>query len=83
MNTKRIIFSGIVTGIIGTGLGLVILHLAPCPYGGKIYQSLKSQYAVIGGVAGLLFGASQEAVRQLKRQCDREEAIAAQRQQLK
>lgn len=74
MNTKRIIFSGIVTAMIGVGLGLVMLQLAPCPYTGKPYQNLKRTYTVIGGLAGLMFGASQEAIRQLKKQRDQEEA---------
>lgn len=77
MNSKRIIFSGIVTAVIGVGLGLVMVKLVPSPYTAELYKSLKSRYALIGGVAGLVFGASQEAVRQLKRQCDREEAIAS------
>lgn len=53
------------------------------PYMGRIYQKLNHQESLIGRVAGLLFGASQEAVRQLKRQCAQEEAIAAQQEQSK
>ena len=77
MNNKRIIFSSIVTAAVGVGLGLVIVQLCPTPYTGEIYQNLKQRYGLIGGVAGLLVGASQEAVRQLKKQRDQEEAEAS------
>lgn len=76
MNTKRIAFSGVVTSAVGVGLGLVMLSLAPCPYSSNLYRNLKRDYLIIGGVMGLLFGAGQETVRQLKRQCDEEDAIA-------
>jgi hypothetical protein len=83
MNNNRIIFSGIVTAVVGVGLGLVMVQLFPTPYRGEMYQNLDHKYGLIGGVAGLLFGASQEAVRQLKRQCDQEEAIAAKQERAK
>jgi hypothetical protein len=76
MNTKRIVFSGVVTSAVGVGLGLVMLSLAPCPYSSNLYRNLKEDYLIIGGVIGLLFGAGQETVRQLKQQCDEEDAIA-------
>ena len=76
MNTNRIVFSGVVTSALGVGLGLVMLSLAPCPYTSNLYRNLKEDYLIIGGVIGLLFGAGQETVRQLKRQCDEEDAIA-------
>ena len=76
MNTRRIIFSSLVTAVIGAGLGVVMASLAPTQYKGVIYQNLDRKYAVIGTVAGLMFGASQEAIRQMKQQRDREEAIA-------
>jgi hypothetical protein len=83
MNAKKIIFSGIITMTVGTGLGLVIVHLAPCPYESEFYKSLKDRYLAIGGVAGLLLGSSLEAVRQLKKERDREEAIAARHELIK
>ena len=61
---------------VGVGLGLVMLSLAPIPYSSDPYRNLKQDYLIIGGVIGLLFGAGQETVRQLKRQCDDEETIA-------
>ena len=75
MNSRRIVFSGAVTSAIGVGLGLVMLSLAPIPYSSDPYRNLKQDYLIIGGAIGLLFGAGQETVRQLKRQCDEEDAI--------
>jgi len=81
MNTRRIIFSGVVTSAVGIGLGLVMLSLAPSPYSSDLYRNLKQDYLIIGGVIGLLFGAGQETVRQLKQQCDEADAIADQHEQ--
>jgi hypothetical protein len=78
MNTKKIIFSGIITTAVGTGLGCIALYLAPNPYTSKPYSDLTHTYALIGGIAGLLIGSSQEAVRQLKKERDEEEALAEQ-----
>ncbi len=75
MNTRLIIFSSVVTSILGAGLGLVLASVAPTQYTGEMYQHLDHKYAVIGAVAGLLFGASQESIRQLKKQRDQEEAL--------
>jgi hypothetical protein len=83
MNTRKIIFSGIVTGAVGTGLGLVMIYLAPCPYSGKPYQNLGRTYTLIGGIAGLLIGSSQETIRQLKKQRDQEEELADQLREAK
>jgi len=47
--------------------------LAPTQYKGVLYQDLDRKYAIICTVGGLLLGASQEAIRQMKRQCDQEE----------
>jgi outer membrane lipoprotein SlyB len=72
MNAKLIVFSGIVTAAVGAGLGIVIANLAPTPYT-DLYRHLDQKYAVIGAVAGLLVGASQESLRELKQQRDQEE----------
>lgn len=78
MNKRRILFSGLITSAVGVGLGLVMLQLAPTPYASSLYSNLKRNYLIVGGIAGLLLGSSQETVRQLKRQCDHDEAIANQ-----
>ncbi len=85
MNNRRIIFSSLVTAVIGTGLGFVIASLAPTQYKGVLYQDLDRKYAIICTVGGLVLGASQEAIRQLKRQSDQEEEamIAAQGERLR
>jgi hypothetical protein len=82
MNSKRIIFSGIITALLGAGIGWVIGRALPSPYTAEIYRSLERKYAFAGATLGLIFGCSQEALRQLKQQSetcglskvDREEA---------
>lgn len=83
MNSKKIIFSGIVTGVIGIGLGFVILYLLPAPYTGKSHENLRRVYTWIGSVAGVLIGSSLETIRQLKQQQDEDEALAEQFQRAK
>ncbi len=78
MNKRRILFSGVITSAVGVGLGVVIFQLAPIPYSSSMYCNLKRDYLIMGGIAGLLLGASQETIRQLKRKCDQDEAIALQ-----
>lgn len=73
MNGKRIIFSGIMSSLIGLGLGLVLAHVFQTPYRAiPIYQNQRPKYMIIGAVAGLILGSSQEAVRQLKQESDRQ-----------
>lgn len=74
MNGKRIIFSGIVIAVIGTGLGLVLATLFPTPYRHlEVYQDLDRKYMAIGAVAGFLLGSSLETVRQLQQDSDRQD----------
>lgn len=73
MNYKRIIFSSLITAILGTGIGWVIGRAIPNPYTAEIYRDLGRKYAIVGGSFGLLMGFSQESLRQLKQQRDREE----------
>lgn len=82
MNKRRILFSGVITAAVGVGLGLVILQMAPMPYGSSMYRHLRRNYLIISGIAGWLLGSSQETIRQLKRQCDQDEAIADQCDQI-
>jgi hypothetical protein len=74
MNIKLIIFSAIVTSAIGTGIGVGAAEIAAPQFVSQTYQNIHTKYAVIGAAAGLLVGGSQEAIRQLKRQRDREDA---------
>ncbi len=79
MNRKLIGFSGLFTALIGAAVGLAAAELAENQYASPIYQNMHRKYAIGGAVLGLLVGAGQESVRQLKEQRDREEA-AYQRQ---
>lgn len=73
MNVKLIAFSGIVTALLGAGIGFAVAQLFPCPYTSQIYKDLEQKYAIIGAVAGLLIGSSQEMIRELKQERDAEE----------
>jgi L-cystine uptake protein TcyP (sodium:dicarboxylate symporter family) len=75
MNIKLIIFSGIVTAIIGSVIGVGTAKITANRYTSTIYQNVDTTYAEIGLVTGLLVGTSQETLRQLKKQRDREEDI--------
>ncbi len=75
MNAKLIAFSGIVTALLGAGIGFIIAYLLPSPYTSPMYKDLAAKYALIGGVAGLLIGSSQEMVRELKQERDAEEEL--------
>lgn len=74
MNYKKIVFSGIITALLGAGIGWVIGRALPSPYTAEIYRGLDRKYLVIGSTIGLIFGCSQETLRQLKQQRDEEEA---------
>lgn len=73
MNIRLIVFSAIVTAVIGAGLGLATAEIAGPKFVSRAYQNASSKYALIGSGIGLIVGGSQEAVRQLKKQRDQEE----------
>lgn len=72
MNRKLLLLSGLVTMVIGTGLGAILADLMPTPYRSGLYLNQKPGYMKIGAIGGFLFGASIEALRELKEQRDRE-----------
>lgn len=73
MNLKLIIFSGMITAAVGSGVGWLLANIFPTPYT-MFYQNQERSYIIIGAVGGLLLGSSQESLRQLKVQRDREES---------
>jgi hypothetical protein len=75
MNHKMLLFAGLVTMVIGMGLGLVLSALLPSPYKSGLYRDQKPGYIAIGAAGGLLVGLSQEAIRQLKQKQDQEEEM--------
>ncbi|EDX77723.1 hypothetical protein [Coleofasciculus chthonoplastes] len=62
MNSKRIIFSSIITGIAGVILGIGVAEINHADQ----RPNAMSQYATIGGVMGLAVGAGQQALRELE-----------------
>ena len=73
MNNKLIFLSAIITAIIGTVIGISAAEMSNNRYQSKLYQDIHAKFALVGGVAGLIIGAGQESVRQLKQQRDLEE----------
>lgn len=73
MNHKLLLFSGIITMLVGTGLGFILATLMQTPFSTGLYRDQKSGFMIIGAVGGFLFGVSMEALRELKEQRDREE----------
>ncbi|UZQ55557.1 hypothetical protein OOK60_05650 [Trichothermofontia sichuanensis B231] len=74
MNRKLIVFSALFTAVIGAVIGLAAARMHHGCFASSLYQDLGRKYAIAGATAGLLVGAGQEAVRQLKHQRDTEEA---------
>ena len=75
MNARLIAFSGFVTAFVGAGIGFISANLLPCPYTSQMYRDLEHKYALVGAVAGLLIGSSQEMIRELKQERDAEEDL--------
>lgn len=57
-------------------IGIAAAEIGATDYESELYKNLHRKYAIVGAVAGLVIGASQEAIRQLKEQRDREERNA-------
>ncbi len=79
MNIRLIFFSGIMTALIGSVIGLGASQLGQrnfnhLKYEGKSYQNLYRNYALIGAGLGFAVGLGQACIRELKVQRDREES---------
>lgn len=77
MNIRLIIFSGIITALIGAVIGLAATKIGQddfnkLQYESPYYQNLQSKYVLVGSGLGLAIGLAQECVRELKNQRDRE-----------
>ncbi len=75
MNTKRILFSAIVTAIVGAGVGILLTEIKPYYYPDRSAHQSPLLSAIVGIVVGFLSGAAQESVRELKMQQDQEEKL--------
>jgi hypothetical protein len=68
MNLKLVIFSSLVTALIGGILGLGLAEISQNQYQSNWYQDLHLKFALGGAGLGLAVGAGQESVRELKTQ---------------
>lgn len=68
MQLTRIVFSGVVTAIVGIFLGLAMAEI----HRADDRPNAPSQYATAGAILGLLVGSGQEALRQLDHSSEEE-----------
>lgn len=71
MNSRLIIFSGIMTALVGAVIGLAATKIGSpnfnqLKYEGQYYQDLYKNYALIGAGLGFAIGVGQECIRELK-----------------
>lgn len=73
MNRRKIWFAGLVTTVVGVGVGIILAKIVDSPYTSQAYQDQRIEriYIVIGGVGGFIVGTTQEALRQLQEERDR------------
>lgn len=70
MNFKLVIFSGLLTAMVGGVLGVAAAEI--CNYkSNQVYHSIQEKqidpiYVAVGATMGLIVGAGQEIVRELK-----------------
>uniref|UniRef100_B8HPN5 Uncharacterized protein n=1 Tax=Cyanothece sp. (strain PCC 7425 / ATCC 29141) TaxID=395961 RepID=B8HPN5_CYAP4 len=76
MNIKLIIFSAVVTALVGAMLGVATSEIARTRFQSAIYREPQPKYAIVGGITGLVVGAAQESIRQLKKKQDEEDQQA-------
>ena len=79
MNMRLILFSGMMTALVGSVIGLGAAHLGQrgfdrLKFESQSYQSLYRNYVFIGAGLGFAVGVGQACVRELKVQRDQEES---------
>lgn len=75
MNGRLIVFSAVLTAIVGSVVGVAAAEIAQPKFQSEMYRNLHPKYAVVGSIVGLVVGGSQEAIRQLKKQRDQEDSL--------
>ncbi len=70
MKKRKILVSGLVMAVVGSGLGFVLAALFDPPYTSRHYRNIRRVYVIVGGAGGFLYGASISTVKQLKDQQD-------------
>ncbi|NJL44883.1 MAG: hypothetical protein HC922_02280 [Leptolyngbyaceae cyanobacterium SM2_3_12] len=73
MNSKVVIFSGLVTALVGVIIGLGAAEISQNEYVSRHYDNLPLKFALVGAGVGAIAGAGQEAVREIKAQQDKEQ----------
>jgi hypothetical protein len=78
VNIRMVLFSGIITALVGSIIGLAAAQMGQrdfnqLRYESTAYRSLHQRYALIGAGIGFAVGIGQECLRELKVQRDREE----------
>ncbi len=67
MNTNLIIFSGLMTALVGTVLVMAATEITPDKYEGKFSKKLDGYYLLIGTGIGFTVGAGEEYIKELKK----------------
>ena len=78
MNIRLIIFSGIMTALVGAVIGLAATKISQrnfdqLIYSGEYYQGLQEKYALIGAGIGFAVGVGQECVRELRSESNKDQ----------
>jgi hypothetical protein len=73
MNVKMVLFSGILTALVGSIIGLASANIGQRDFNqlrfeSEYYQYLHNRYALIGAGIGFAVGVTQECVRELQMQ---------------
>jgi hypothetical protein len=70
MNLKMVMFSGVLTALIGSVIGLASAEIGQKDFNqlkfeGRYYQDLHNKYVLFGASIGFAVGIAQECVREL------------------